>query len=111
MPAVIREFPGRSRVRVAALFVIAAFSALAALAGPALGAEPDQLSIESLSSRPDMVSDGDALVEVNVPASAGPGGLTVTVDGVNRTAGFTPVGGDSRRLRSLVGHLVRAPTP
>ncbi len=94
---------------MAALSAIAAVSVLVALAGPALGAEPDQLSIESLSSRPDMVSDGDALVEVNVPASVDPGGLTVTVDGVNRTAGFTPVGGDSRRLRSLVDHLSPGP--
>ena len=110
MPAAFRESSGWSRARIAALAAIAAISILAGLPEPAPAAEQDQLSVEALSSRPDMVSDGDALVEVDVPASADPAGLSVTVNGVDRTSGFAAVGGDGRRLRSLVSGLSPGPS-
>ncbi len=79
------------------------------IAETALASGSDQLSLRVLSARPDMVSDADALVQVDVPSSADPGRLTVSVNGSDRTSSFQPVGGDQRRRRALIGGLSAGP--
>ncbi|MGZ8667585.1 MAG: DUF6351 family protein, partial [Solirubrobacterales bacterium] len=79
--------------------------ALAVPAGASADGPPGQLSLEALSSRPDLVSDDDSLIGVQVPAGGRPGDLVVTVNGSDRTSAFQPVNGDPRRLRALIGGL------
>jgi hypothetical protein len=45
--------------------------------------------IKVLSTRADMVTDGDALVEIAVPSGADATGLNVSVDGRDVTSAFT----------------------
>ncbi|NLG23072.1 MAG: hypothetical protein GX555_16750, partial [Actinomycetales bacterium] len=58
------------------------------------GGPPQAISIEVLSSAPDHVSGGDALVEVTGPAALSPEKLRVTLNGEDVTADFdvTPEG-------------------
>ncbi len=97
-----------ARLALALGWISLTLLALAVPAG-ASAADPGQLSLEVLSSRPDMVSDDDSLVEVRVPASERPGDLAVTVNGTDRTSAFSPVNGDPRRLRALLGGLTAGP--
>ena len=76
MPAAFRESSGWSRARIAALPAIAAISILAGLPEPAPAAEQDQLSVEALSSRPDMVSDDDRWSRWMCRRARDPGGLS-----------------------------------
>lgn len=55
---------------------------------PALAAGDDHALIATLSSRPDMVSGGNALVRVEVPDPARKGKLTVMLNGHDVTAAF-----------------------
>jgi hypothetical protein len=68
---------------------IAAGLALASLmAAPALGADKPALKIDVLSNRADVISAGDALVAVKLPAGVSASAVTVTLDGVNVTDQF-----------------------
>src|SRR5258705_762194 len=50
------------------------------------GYAADQLQLRVLSSRPDMVTGGDALVRVRLPAGLGAGDVKLTVNGPDATA-------------------------
>jgi hypothetical protein len=65
----------------------------------------DGLRVEVLSSRPEYVSAGDALVAVTVPAGTDPGAVTVAVGDEDVTGAFAPDAADGRRLVGLVGDL------
>ena len=75
-------------------------AALFAVAAPAHAAE-GQVEIEVLSNRADLVSGGDALVQVTLPPNASE--LKVDVDGRDVTKAFNPKG-DGRRV-GLVTNL------
>lgn len=65
----------------------------AAVAATASGAPPQQANdnlteIVVLSNRADLVSGGDALVEIRLPARADPAGVRVDVDGTDVTSAF-----------------------
>ena len=62
------------------------------------------LEIRILSSRPDLVSGGDALVEVRAAAGIRPGQLTLTLNGKDVT-GRLDADGESGRYRGLVEGL------
>ncbi|MCO5314782.1 MAG: DUF6351 family protein [Solirubrobacterales bacterium] len=62
----------------------------------------EQFSIRTVSSRPEMVSGGDALVELRVPPGVDLEGLSVLVGGNDRTADFAPVPGDPNLLRGMI---------
>ncbi|HKY66140.1 MAG TPA: DUF6351 family protein [Acidimicrobiales bacterium] len=65
----------------------------------------DRFAITVLSGRPDQVSDGDALVQVTLPAGATAAQLRVTVNGTDVTAAFTDPEGDGTAV-GLVDGLV-----
>ena len=77
------------------------------LAGPAVGAaraadgDPE---LTVLSGRPDMVSGGDALLAVSIPAGASAADVRVAVNGADATSAFRPDAG-GRRLVGLVEGL------
>jgi hypothetical protein len=48
--------------------------------------------ISVLSSRPDTVSGGDALIQIDLPKGAAPSSLTVTVNGTSETSSFKAKG-------------------
>src|SRR3546814_19991980 len=80
-------------------------SDLSSLAGAA--PHPDQhgaLIIEVLSSAPEHVSGGDALLRVEVPHTVPLHQVTLTLDGVDVTAMLAPAPGE----HALVGRLGRA---
>ena len=92
----------RSRRRRVALVgaAVVAWLPVSSLAGAA----PDpgkhgELTIEVLSSAPEQVSGGDALVRVEVPRTVPLHQVTVTLDGADVTGAFSPVPG----VRALVG--------
>jgi len=71
--------------------VVATFwvCALLALAGiNAFSQAPSRLEIKTLSSRPDLVSGGDALVEIKAPAGVSLNDITVTFNGKDVTTQF-----------------------
>ena len=73
---------------------LAIASAAVLLAGCGSSSDDDNSAtlipeIKVLSTRADMVTDGDALVEIAVPAGADASGLTVSVDGRDVTSAFT----------------------
>jgi len=59
--------------------------------------------LQVLSGRPDLVSGGDALVQVTLPSGVAPGAARVSVEGRDVTRSFTPDG--PGRLRGLVTGL------
>src|SRR2546430_13627784 len=72
-----------ARRRVAAFLVLLLLFGLAAPAGAAPGFE-----INVLGNRADLVSGGDALVEVVLPAGVAPATVRVSVNGADATAAF-----------------------
>src|ERR687897_1626511 len=87
---------------------IAATAAATAPAGAATGSVDgggNSFEITVLSSQPDQVSGGDALIEVSVPRSVRVDDVTITVDGVDVTAAFAPHGADGATLVGLVDGL------
>ena len=84
-----------------AVAVVAVLSVLVTGAGTALGA-PDPLTIEVLSNRADLVSGGDALVEVTPPRGVDAAQIAVTVDGRDVTPLFA-VRPDGRYMALLDG--------
>ena len=79
---------------------------LAALAGPATAAPPfsREFTISVLSSDPQQVSGGDALVQIDVPRNVPVHHVKVTRNGDDVTDRFDP--GDDRTLVGLVDGLV-----
>ncbi|CAN5839696.1 DUF6351 family protein [soil metagenome] len=89
--------------RVTALLASLVFcGSLLAFPGPALGRETtppattaqgaptsDVVVVETLSGRADLVTGGDALVEVTLPAGAGAAGVRIDVGGRDVTAAFS----------------------
>src|SRR5215216_5693119 len=87
---------------------LAAIAMVVTLAGPAATAagQPkppagQQFVLSVLSSRPDQVSGGDALVRVDVPRTVPLQQVTVTRNGEDVTAAFAPTP-DGRALQGLV---------
>src|ERR1700683_2283025 len=68
----------------------------------ARGATPSA-TISVLSSRPEVVSGGNALIGVTVPAAAASNSLAITLNDTDVTASFRPDA--SGRLMGLIGEL------
>jgi hypothetical protein len=62
------------------------------------------LDVRSISTRPDMVSGGEALVQITVPTNLSPNGITVALNGGDVTGEFHP-GQDPGSLLGLVNDL------
>lgn len=68
--------------------------------GQALAA--GEIELDVVSSRPDMASDGNSLVQAVVPPSGDPSKLAVALDGSDVTSNFQAVPGNTRKLRALL---------
>ena len=74
----------------------------------------DAIEIKTLSNRADLISGGDALVEVVLPAGAAANTLRIDVDGRDVSAAFAARGGgsrDSSRDLSMAPTSLRHPPP
>ena len=84
--------PGRSTFAFLPSFTPSALALCAAALVAGCGSSDDPplpvLEIKTLSNRADLVSDGDALVQVLLPAGASVTGLKVDVNGVDVSAAF-----------------------
>jgi len=67
---------------------------------------PFNFEIKTLSNRADLISDGDALVEVKVPKTVPMDKVTLTLNGTDVTAAFSATAGDARTLRGVLTGLV-----
>jgi hypothetical protein len=84
------------------IFAATSLAATMLLSGRALADESEgagKLELIALSTRPDMVSGGDVLVQVNVPAATRLDQVVISLNGRNVTASFHP----GRAPGSLVG--------
>lgn len=83
--------PGTDSARASKLAPTMLALAAAALVGGCDGGNYDPypaLEIKTLSNRADLISDGDALVQIVLPAGSGPAGLKVDINGVDVTGAF-----------------------
>ena len=89
----------------ASLFVLAglAAAASAALAAPQL--PPQNVEIRTLSNRADLISSGDALVEVRLPQTVPPHQLALRLNGRDVTSQFHYLAAE-RRMVAVLGGLV-----
>ena len=85
------------------LRLIAAIAVLV-LAAANAGRAADQLQLRVLSSRPDMVTGGDALVRVELPAGATAADVKLTINGADATRKLT-ADASGRSLTGLVTGL------
>ena len=69
--------------------VLCAAALVAAVFTTTTGAQQGSPQIRVLSSRPDLVSGGDALVQVEPPGRVAPATLKVTVNGTDVTSALT----------------------
>src|SRR5258708_6162896 len=69
------------------------------------GAEPSNFEIVSLSNRADLISGGDALLEVRVPKSVALNTVRLSLNGHDVTGAFT-ANASARTLRGVVSGLV-----
>jgi hypothetical protein len=85
-----------SPLRIGALAIsVAALAPLGSPVAPAAAPEhrrPERFRVEVLSSAPDQVSGGDALVAVRVPRGVDPDDVRITLDRVDVSAAFAPQG-------------------
>src|SRR5215813_670124 len=84
---------------------------IATAAAPLAAAAHDDrndLEIVTLSNRADLISGGDALVEVRLPKHVSPSKVKVKLNGQDITASFT-ANAAARTLRGLVTGLVDGP--
>src|SRR4029453_19352511 len=88
------------RIRLFAAVLAAGFAAAAL---PVLAHDDDSFEIATVSNRADLISGGDALVEVTVPKGVAPNRVQVRLNGADITGVFTAQG---RTLRGLVEGLV-----
>ena len=93
----------QSRLTAAIAFVVV--SILSTLSADMFSQSATRLEIRTLSSRPDMVSGGDALVEVKAPAGAQLSQLTLTLNGKDVTSRLKPDTA-SGGFRALIGGMV-----
>src|SRR6266571_1034925 len=91
------------RVHAAAVLAVLAAVSGPAQADPAL--PPTNFEIRTLSNRADLISGGDALVEVRVPNTVPLPKVTLTLNGVDVTAAFrTDVA--ARTMRGVLAGMV-----
>src|SRR5262245_6402573 len=90
------------RIAITALVAIVGLSGFGA--GAALSQPATRLESRTLSSRPDMVSGGDALVEVKAPAGARLNDLTLTLNGKDVTSRLK-LDAASGGFRGLIGGM------
>src|SRR5687767_1551686 len=96
---------GNVRLSGARALARALSTTLVFAAGAAMAAPPSlEFSIEVLSSRPDTIAGGDALVRISVPQNVPMQQATVTLNGVDITAQFTS-DGQARTMTALVSGL------
>ncbi|MGA7397023.1 MAG: DUF6351 family protein, partial [Solirubrobacterales bacterium] len=88
--------------RTLTTFSLAILAALMVFAGNATAAS---ISIEVLSSQPQRVTGGDALIAVTAPSGTKPAKVIVRRNGKVVTNAFEPDPNDSRKLIGLVGGL------
>jgi hypothetical protein len=100
----LMKTPGRVRVIVSFAFAAAL---LGACAGQPSGPPKGGLQIQVLSNRADLVSDGDALVSIVLPAGAQADALKVDVDGQDVTSAFAARA--DGRISGLVTGLKNGP--
>jgi hypothetical protein len=93
----------KSRLTAAIAFVVV--SILSTLSADMFSQSATRLEIRTLSSRPDMVSGGDALVEVKTPAGAQLSQLTLTLNGKDVTSRLK-LDAASGGFRGLIGGMV-----
>jgi hypothetical protein len=86
-----------------ALRMLRAAVVLLALTPAAAAAKPKPIQIKTLSNRADLVSDGQALVQVRLPKGARAKGLTVTLNDANVSAAFARRAGG--RIEGVVDGL------
>lgn len=91
-----------ARRRPLALLAAAAASALVAGCNLGGGTPPSAVEIRTLSNRADMISGGDALVEVLLPPSGNAAGLRVLANGRDVSSSFR-VTSDNRILGTITG--------
>ncbi|WP_308401101.1 DUF6351 family protein [Streptomyces sp. AC512_CC834] len=89
----------------AALLMVLLPNASVADAGAEAGTPGRGLSIDTVSTRADMVTGGDVLVQVKVGRGADVGQVRVARDGVDVTDAFSARDGDPRTLTGLVTGL------
>src|SRR3954468_21797223 len=87
--------------------LVVAVLIVAAAAGPADAAGRGQMTIDVLSNRADLVSGGDALVQIQRPADAATAKVKIDVGGRDVSKVFADNGGG--RLVGLVNGLVVGP--
>jgi hypothetical protein len=85
------------------LGVIVCLAMSAMLAAAAVGPQEAHAEIEVLSTRADLVTGGDALVEVRLPAGASLSDARVAIDGRDVTSSFVPL--SDGRFMGLVADL------
>ena len=86
----------------AAAVLLAAGTPAGVVTGAAQAA--GEIEVTVLSGRPDMVSGGDALLRIDVPADVAPSDVRVAVNGVDATGAFRAAA-EARRLTGLVDGL------
>src|SRR5213592_4132919 len=69
------------------------------------GEDPSNFEIATLSNRADLISGGDALIEVRVPKNVPLNGVRLSLNGHDVTGAFT-ANAAARTLRGLVSGLV-----
>ena len=98
------EFRGR---RIAEIFITCLL--LCFVMNMALAQSAAKLEIKTLSSRPDLVSGGDALVEVRVPAGVSLNQLSLTLNGMDVTKQLKQSASSDSAIssfRGLIGGMV-----
>src|SRR5437588_9554898 len=74
--------------RIAMLLAVVAIVMAAVADAPAPARAEDRFDITVLSNRADLISGGDALIEIVLPAGVDPARVRVDVDGRDVTAAF-----------------------
>ena len=83
------------RLRWVMVMALAVLAALVPGITTGVQGADDVVAVDVLSNRADLVSGGDALVEVSLPAGADPATAAVDLNGADITAVFKPNGGTS----------------
>src|SRR6185503_6417160 len=90
--------------RMLRCFKVVAAISVVVLAAPHVGGAADQLQVRVLSSRPEMVTGGDALVRVELPVGVSASDVKLTVNGTDAT-GRLKADASGRALTGLVSGL------
>lgn len=101
LPCLARFTPRRHHARLPLVAALGAAGLLAAC-GSDSDAPPPALEIRTLSNRADLISGGDAMVQVVVPAGVPTAGLRIEVDGTDVTSAFA-TRSDGRMTGLLTG--------